>query len=120
VGYVSRIGVRKVRVLVGTPKGKSPLERLRGISKIGGWGCGVCSAGQDRDRCRAVVNAMMNLRALTPRVELILGTFVTKRHFGSSYSGGRKPDAVLFLGISMTSNFESLYAFWNFFLNIAG
>jgi hypothetical protein len=36
-----------------------------------GWGCGVGSPAQDRDRCRALVNAVMNLRVVAPRIYFI-------------------------------------------------
>jgi hypothetical protein len=59
------------RVLVGKPEGKSPLERPRrrwedGIKmelrEIGWGGVEWFHLAQDRDRSRAVVNAVMNLR----------------------------------------------------------
>jgi hypothetical protein len=63
------------RVLVGKPEGKRPLERPRSRWEDGikmdfkeiGWG-GVewIHLAQDRDRWRAVVNAVMNLRLLAP------------------------------------------------------
>jgi hypothetical protein len=64
------------RVLVGKHEGRRPLERSRrrwedGIRmdlRKSGWG-GVewIQLAQDRDRRRAVVNAVMNLRVLAPR-----------------------------------------------------
>jgi hypothetical protein len=64
---------RKVyKVLVGKPEGKRPLGRPRRW-----WEDGVrmdlreieCTVDsvQDRDRCRAVVNTVMNLRVMAPR-----------------------------------------------------
>jgi hypothetical protein len=64
------------RVLVGKPEGKRPLERPRlrwedGIRmdlKEIGWGdVEWIQLAQDRDRWRAVVSAVMNLRVLAPR-----------------------------------------------------
>jgi hypothetical protein len=71
---------RKVyKVLVGKPKGKRPLGRprrrwedgirmdLREISLGVDW----IRLAQDRDRWRAVVSAVMNLRVLVPRSQLV-------------------------------------------------
>jgi hypothetical protein len=65
------------RVLVGKPKGKRPLGRPRrrwedgikmDLREIGCLGAAEwIHLAQDRDRWRAVVNAVMNLRVLTPR-----------------------------------------------------
>jgi hypothetical protein len=75
-GHVARMGEGRnlFRVLVGKPAGKRPLERQRR-----GWEEGIkCALGrlvggaewihlaQDRDRWRAVVNAVMNLPVLAP------------------------------------------------------
>jgi hypothetical protein len=67
---------RKVyKVLVGKPKGKRPLGRPRrrwedgirmDLRKIG-LGVDWIRLAQDRDRWRAVVSAVMNLRVLAPR-----------------------------------------------------
>jgi hypothetical protein len=75
---VARMGEeRKVyKVLVGKPEGKRPLGRPRrrwenGIRKDLreiGLGCVDWNRlAQDRDRWRAVVSAVMNLRVLAPR-----------------------------------------------------
>jgi hypothetical protein len=67
---------RKVyKVLVGKPEGKRPLGRPRhrwedgirmDLREI--WGCvDWIRLSQDRDRWRAVVSAVMNLRVLAPR-----------------------------------------------------
>jgi hypothetical protein len=68
---------RKVyKVLVGKPEGKRPLERPRRRWEDGirmdlreiSLGCADCILlAQDRDRWRAVVSAVMNLRVLAPR-----------------------------------------------------
>jgi hypothetical protein len=64
------------RVLVGKPEGKRPLERPRhtwedgikmDLGEIGWGGVKWIHLSQDRDRWRAVVNAVMNLRVLVPR-----------------------------------------------------
>jgi hypothetical protein len=65
------------RVLMGKSEGKTPLGRPRrrwedgikmDLREIGGGG-GVAwiHLAQDRDRWRAVVNAVMNIRVLAPR-----------------------------------------------------
>jgi hypothetical protein len=77
-GYVACMGEeRKVyKVLVGKPKGKRPLERPRrsweygfriNMREIGLGGVDWIRLAQDRDRWRAVVSAVMNLRVLAPR-----------------------------------------------------
>jgi hypothetical protein len=68
---------RKVyKVLVGKPEGKIPLGRPRrrwedeiemDLGEIGLWGEDWIRLSQDRDRWRAVVSAVMNLRVLAPR-----------------------------------------------------
>jgi hypothetical protein len=63
------------RVLVGKPKGKRPLERRRrrwedgvkmDLREIGWGGVEWIHLAQDRDRWRALVNAVVNLRVLAP------------------------------------------------------
>jgi hypothetical protein len=63
-------------VLVGKPKGKRPLGRPRrrwedgirmDLGEIGLGGVDWIRLAQDRDRWRAVVSAVMNLRVLAPR-----------------------------------------------------
>jgi hypothetical protein len=68
---------RKVyKVLVGKPEGKRPLGRPRRMWEDGirmdlretGWrGVDWIRLAQDRNRWRAVVSAVMNLRVLAPR-----------------------------------------------------
>jgi hypothetical protein len=77
-GYVARMGEnRKVyKVLVGKPEGKRPLGRPRrrwedviriDLREIGLGGVDWIRLVQDRNRWRAVVSAVMNLRVLAPR-----------------------------------------------------
>jgi hypothetical protein len=77
-GHVARIGEERevYKVLAGKPEGKRPLGRPRrrwedGIRmdrrEIGLRGVDWIRLGQDRDRWRAVVSAVMNLRGLAPR-----------------------------------------------------
>jgi hypothetical protein len=64
-------------VLVRKPEGRRPLERPRRRWEVGikmdlreiGWG-GVewIHLAQDRNRWRSVVNAVMNIRVLAPRI----------------------------------------------------
>jgi hypothetical protein len=64
------------KVLVGKPEGKRPLGRPRrrwedmvrmDLKEIGLEGVDWIRLAQDRDRWRAVVSAVMNLRLLEPR-----------------------------------------------------
>jgi hypothetical protein len=77
-GHVARMeeGRNVYRVLVGKPEGKRPLERPRrrwedgikmNLREIGWGGVEWIHLAQDRDRWRAVVNAVMNLQVLGPR-----------------------------------------------------
>jgi hypothetical protein len=64
------------KVLVGKPEGKRPLGRPRrrwedgirmDLREIGFGGVDWILLAQDRDRWRAVVSVVMNLRVLAPR-----------------------------------------------------
>jgi hypothetical protein len=77
-GHVARMGEGRnvYRVLVGKPEGKRPLERpsrrwengiKMDLGEIGSGGVEWIHLAQDRDRWRAVVNAVMNLQVLAPR-----------------------------------------------------
>jgi hypothetical protein len=77
-GHVARMGEeRKVyKVLVGKPEGKRLLGRPRrtwedgirmDLREIGLRGVDWIRLSQDRDRWRAIVSAVMNLRVLAPR-----------------------------------------------------
>jgi hypothetical protein len=72
-GHVARVGKRRglYRVLVGKPEGKRPLGRARlrrednikmDLHDVGCWGMDWIGLAQDRDRWRALVNVVMNLR----------------------------------------------------------
>ena len=59
------------RILVGRPEGKRPLERPRNrfkkqikidLQKMGCVGRDWIDIAHDKDRCRALVNAIMNIR----------------------------------------------------------
>ena len=73
MGHVARMGERRgvYRVLVGKPDGKRQLERPRcrwedkikmDIQEVGCGGINWIELAQGRDRWRAIVNAIMNLR----------------------------------------------------------
>ena len=72
-GYAARMGESRAeyRVLVGKPEGKSSLGKSRrrledinmDLREVGRSGIDWIHLAQDRDRWRALVNAVMNLRA---------------------------------------------------------
>jgi hypothetical protein len=75
---VARMGEERklYKVLVGKPEGKRPLGRPRrrwedgirmDLREIGLRDVDWIRLSQDRDRWRAVVSAVMNLRVLAPR-----------------------------------------------------
>jgi hypothetical protein len=72
-GHVARMGETRngYRILVGKPEGKRPLGRPRrrwvdnikmNLGEIGWDGVDWIELAQDRDRWRALVNTVMNLR----------------------------------------------------------
>jgi hypothetical protein len=72
-GLVARTGEKRIafRLLVGMPEGKRPLGRPRrrwvdnikmGLLEIGWGGVDWIGLAQDRDKWRALVNAVMNLQ----------------------------------------------------------
>jgi hypothetical protein len=74
-GHVARMGEKRnaYRLLVGKPEGKRPLgrPRRRWVHNIridlgeAGWGdVDWIGLAQDRNRCRALVNSVLNLRVL--------------------------------------------------------
>ena len=74
-GHVARMGEWNgvYRVLVGKPEGRTPLERPRhrwvdninmDLQEVGCGGMDWIELAQDRDRWRALVNAVMNLRVV--------------------------------------------------------
>jgi hypothetical protein len=81
-GHVARLGEeRKVyKVLVGKPEGRRPLGTPRrrwedgvrmDLGETGLGGVDWIRLAQDRDRWRAVVSAVMNLRVLAPLLKKI-------------------------------------------------
>jgi hypothetical protein len=72
-GRVARMGEKRntYRFLVGKPEGKRPLRRPRrrwvdnirmDLGEIGWGGVDWIGLAQDRDKCRAFVNSVINLR----------------------------------------------------------
>jgi hypothetical protein len=76
VGHVAYMGEECVQGFDGKAEGKRPLGRPRrrwenrirmDLREIGWGSVDWIQLAQDRDRWRAVVNAVMNLRVLSPR-----------------------------------------------------
>jgi hypothetical protein len=72
-GHVARMGEGRgaYRILVGRPEGRRPLGRPRrrwednikmNLQEVGWGGMDWIDLAQDRDRWRALVSALMNLR----------------------------------------------------------
>jgi len=72
-GHVARMGEGRgvYRVLVGKPEGERPLQRPRlrwgdnikkDLQEVGCWGMDWIRLAHDRDRWRALVSTVMNLR----------------------------------------------------------
>jgi hypothetical protein len=72
-GHVARMGEKRnaYRLLVGKPEGKGPLEGPRrrwmyntrmGLVEVGWGDVDWIGLAQDRDRWRAIVNSVLNLR----------------------------------------------------------
>ena len=69
--HIARMGRGVYRVLVGRPEGKTPLGRPRrrwednikmALQEVGCGGMDWIDLAQDRDRWRALVSVVMNLR----------------------------------------------------------
>jgi hypothetical protein len=80
------IGEKRVQGFGGKPEGKRPLERPRrrwengikmDLRETGRGSVEWIHLAQDRDRWRAVVSAVMNLRVLSPRSWLHFGDVIS-------------------------------------------
>jgi hypothetical protein len=69
--HVARMGERRVQNFGEKPEGKRPMRRLRcrwednikmDLQEVRCWGMDWIGLAQDRDRCRTVMNAVVNLR----------------------------------------------------------
>jgi hypothetical protein len=90
------------RVLVGKPEGKRPLGRTRrrwedeirvDLRESGGGSVDWIQVAQDRDRWRALVNTVMNLRVLASRSQLVIFHLiftVDNRYIFLKYVSNRK------------------------------
>jgi hypothetical protein len=87
VGHVARMGEKRnvYRLLVRTPEGKRPLRRPRrrwvdnikmDLLEIGWGGVDWIGLAQDKDKWRALVNAVVNLRVLQNAGKLSIGYII--------------------------------------------
>jgi hypothetical protein len=94
-GHVARMGEERnvYKVLVGKPEGKRPLGRPRrrfedgirmDLREIGLGSVDWIQLARDRERWRALVNTVMNLRVLTPR-SLFVSWLVSDRIYISKH-----------------------------------
>jgi hypothetical protein len=92
------------KVLVGKPKGRSPLGRPRrrrengirmDLREIGWGGVDWIRLAQDRDQWRAVVSAVMNLRVLVPQSYKYLVNKALVSHIMQSWEATCKQNTLI-------------------------